>query len=202
MGFYVFYMGKTILFLDGENFRKKCTEALRRSRQKSIDWNTFDFQGLLHGVLYGVGVYEKRFYAAKLLRHPQTAVQSEKLIQQQRHLKANLGRQKFAFIVCGRVRGYEERDPYSGRSILVFREKGVDVKMAVDLITMACDGVLETAIIGSSDSDLQPAIKELAARKVQTIYLGFVSDPNKGLMYTTARTILISDKEILRHASA
>jgi len=63
---------------------------------------------------------------------------------------------------------------------------------------MACDNLLDTAIIISSDSDLQPAISELNLKNVKSIYVGFESNPNKGLMYTTNRTILVRNSEILK----
>lgn len=64
------------------------------------------------------------------------------------------------------------------------------------MITLACNKELKTAIIGSSDSDLQPAIKELENREVERIYVGFEMAPNKGLTFTTNRTILIRNYEI------
>ena len=75
--------------------------------------------------------------------------------------------------------------------------KGVDVKIGVDLISLACDGNLKTAILCSSDSDLQPAISELRKRKVEVIYLGFEIGPNKGLVYTCNRTILLRNSEVM-----
>lgn len=80
---------------------------------------------------------------------------------------------------------------------LVFREKGVDVRIAVDLVSLACDGKLETAVICSSDSDLQPAIKEIKNRKTEVVYLGFENNPNKGLSFTADRTILLRNSEVL-----
>ena len=80
---------------------------------------------------------------------------------------------------------------------LIFREKGVDVKIAVDLVSLACDKKLDTAILCSSDSDLQPAIKELRAKNIEVIYVGFESKPNKGLTYTTNRTILLRNHEVV-----
>jgi len=60
---------------------------------------------------------------------------------------------------------------------------------------------MKTAIIASSDSDLQPAVKELKKRGVEQVYLGFEIDPNKGLSYTTNRTILIRNAEVLKFES-
>ncbi|MBI4090902.1 MAG: NYN domain-containing protein, partial [Candidatus Komeilibacteria bacterium] len=82
--------------------------------------------------------------------------------------------------------------------IKTFKEKGVDVAMAVDMVTLACDKKIKTAVIGSSDSDLQPAIRELRKRDIECIYLGFEISPNKGMTYTTHRTILIRNAEVLQ----
>ncbi len=99
-------------------------------------------------------------------------------------------------MLFGRVRGQIEED-YRGKKSLVFKEKGVDVKIAVDMVAAACDKKVKTAIIGSSDSDLQPAIAELQKRNIERIYLGFEMMPNKGLAYTTNRAILIRNSEVL-----
>jgi uncharacterized LabA/DUF88 family protein len=45
------------------------------------------------------------------------------------------------------------------------REKGVDVKMAVDIVMNAVEGVYDTAIVASCDSDLSPAIEALLELK-------------------------------------
>jgi hypothetical protein len=44
---------------------------------------------------------------------------------------------------------------------------------------------------------LQPVIKELEQFDIKKIYLGFESGPNKGLMFTTDRAVLIRDSEVL-----
>ncbi len=62
---------------------------------------------------------------------------------------------------------------------------------------MACDGKLETTILCSSASDLQPAINEIKNRKTEVVYLGFENNPNKGLAFTANRTILLRNSEVL-----
>ena len=83
-----------------------------------------------------------------------------------------------------------------------FLHKGVDVRIAVDMVTLACDKKMDTAILCSSDSDLQPAVYELKKRKVKVVYLGFEIKPNKGLAYSADRTILFRNQEILSALSA
>ena len=83
-----------------------------------------------------------------------------------------------------------------GKKILVFKEKGVDVHLAVDAVDLAGDQAITTAVICSSDSDLQPAITKLKRRGVEVIYVGFESLQNRGLTYTCDRTILFRDAEV------
>lgn len=118
------------------------------------------------------------------------------LIEEQRQLKTHLEAQGFEVVLSGRVRGQME-DGGKGRQVLVFKEKGVDVKIAVDMVSLCCDQKVKEIVMGSSDSDLQPAIKEVRDRQVRCVYLGFESQPNKGLAYTTDRTILIRKAEAI-----
>jgi len=184
---------KVILFIDGRNFLDKIRSVVG---QKDIDFSIYNFKGLIDKVLSEIKTDERIFYFGKLIEHPDTIEKSKELIEKLRLLKASLEKQKFRVILAGRVRGHIEKC-VKGHETLTFKEKGVDVKLAVDMITLACDNKLKTAIIGSSDSDLQPAIKELKDRKIERIYLGFEDNPNKGLTYTTNRTILIRNSEVL-----
>jgi hypothetical protein len=51
------------------------------------------------------------------------------------------------------------------------REKGIDVQIAVDLIRLVTQGVYQTAIVFSRDTDLVPAIE--AVREIKTIRTHF-----------------------------
>lgn len=54
------------------------------------------------------------------------------------------------------------------------REKGIDVKIAIDLMAGAVDDKYDTAIIVSSDSDLAPAMDWVQKRKGKKVeYVGF-----------------------------
>jgi uncharacterized LabA/DUF88 family protein len=169
---------------------------LRINKINDVDFSLYDFDGLIKKVLKGTKIDRKLFYFGKLIRHKDTAEKSIKLIENQRKLKTSLERQCFKIIIAGRIRGHLEKCS-KGHETLVFKEKGVDVKIAVDMVALACGNKLKTAIIGSSDSDLQPAVSELKMQKVERIYLGFENIPNKGLAYTTDRTILIRNSEVL-----
>jgi len=192
---------KTILLIDGENFKNKIASVFKEAGGERPVWDQYDFKRLLEGVLAGVETDRAIFYFARIKEHSDTREKSQQLIEEQRRLKTHLERQGFEVIMAGSVRGHVERNGLLGRKLLVFREKGVDVKIAVDMVRWACDGKAERFIIGSSDSDLQSAIAEVRKRGVQCVYLGFEAQPNKGLTYTTQRTILMRNAEVLAYSN-
>lgn len=186
-------MAKCLLFIDGENLVHKIEDILNKELKSKniISIANVDFDKLFKTPLQGLNPSKKIFYAAKLRKHPETIKKSQELIKLQRKLRNKLVKQGYDFIIAGNVRAQKVGNK------VIFREKGVDVRIAVDLISMTCDGLLNTAILCSSDSDLQPAIAELKKRRVEVIYLGFENQPNKGLSFTANRTILIRNSEIL-----
>lgn len=74
------------------------------------------------------------------------------------------------------VEGYQDILKKGVYEIIIerVREKGIDVKLATDLIVGAVDDKYDTAIVVSSDADLVPAIDWVRKRKHKKIeYIGF-----------------------------
>ena len=190
-------MKKTILYIDGENLKNYIKTVLLGEgvSARKINLENYSLKELIKAPLKGIKLSEKRYYSAKLREYKETPKKSKQLILKQRVQKTNLEKAGFHFIMSGSVRPYKVKT--DGKMKVIFKEKGVDVKIAVDLVTDACDNMIKTAILCSSDSDLQPAIKEVLKRGVEIIYLGFEINPNKGLSFTTNRTILIRNSEVL-----
>ena len=184
------------MLIDGENLKGKIKAVFSDAKKDKPVWHEYDFKGLFDRVLKGILINRRIFYFAKIKEHESSKEKSQELIQEQRLLKTHLERQGFEVVLSGHVRG-QMADGLNGKKVLVFREKGVDVKIAVDMVTLACDKKAKEIILASSDSDLQPAVKEVHNRKVVCVYLGFEVQPNKGLSYATARTILIRNSEVL-----
>jgi len=185
----------TILLVDGENLKGKIKAVFKEAQKEKPIWHEFDFSGLFNKVLTGINIDRKIFYFARIKEHEERIKKSKQLIEEQRLLKTHLETQGFEVVLSGRVRGQMEEE-YNGRKVLVFKEKGVDVKIAVDMVSLSCDKKVKEIILASSDSDLQPAVKEVRNRKVNCVYLGLEAQPNKGLSYTTNRTILIRNSEL------
>lgn len=154
-----------------------------------------DFEKMFELALKGMNITDKIYYSAKLQFFPEMAEISKLLIEKQRFLKTRLEKQGYLFMISGNVR--PQLVEKNGKKKVIFKEKGVDVRIAVDLVKTAVDKNFKTVILCSSDSDLQPAIKEAKNRGLEIVYLGFESQPNKGLTYTTDKTILLRSSEII-----
>ena len=154
----------TYLFVDGENFLFKVEDCLKEQgiSRKDVDPTEIDLSSLIKMSLPKYKVKNKYFYSARLRVFEDTREKSLQLIKRQRILKTNLEKQGFEFILAGNVRPYEFKS--DGKKKIVFKEKGVDVRIAVDLVSLACDKQIDTAILCSSDSDLQPAVSEVKKR--------------------------------------
>ncbi len=186
------------LFIDGENFIYKIEDSLVKQGvvKHKINVENINLKKLIELALPDITIEKSNYYAAKLQFHKESPAKSKELILKQRILKTNLERQGFNFILAGNVRPQVVK--VDGKSKTIFKEKGVDVRLAVDLVALSCDKSIDLAILCSSDSDLQPAISEIRKRGIEVIYLGFENNPNKGLTYTTNRTILFRNSEILQ----
>lgn len=186
----------TFLLIDGENFIYKVEDSLIQEgiEKVKIDILHIDLNKLIKLVLPNEKITESNFYSAKLTLNPTTITKSKKLIQDQRILKSTLEKQGFNFILAGTVRA--QKVTVNGKSTTIFKEKGVDVRIAVDMVSLSCDDKVDRIVLCSSDSDLQPAISEVRKRGKEVIYLGFESNQNKGLSYSTNRTVLFRNSEI------
>jgi uncharacterized LabA/DUF88 family protein len=195
--YYLLFMSSIIVYIDGENFLHKIKSILKTSYQNYSPQllTKIKLKHLIPSIFPHDKIDQIRYYAAKIHTHPQTQEKSKELIQFQRVFKSNLEKQSILFIKSGNVRAQELN--LANNKTVIFKEKGVDVQIAVDLVSMSCNKQVSKAIICSSDSDLQPAVTELKKRSVETIYLGFETSPNKGLMYTTDKTILFRTDELI-----
>lgn len=181
---------KTVLYIDGQNFTTRIRSILRRRGVTEIDLAKFDFWGLLGKIFKNEQVDLVQIYFAKLHAHKDTAEKSEELLKRELELKALLEKQGIKYITAGSVRPRKRGDE------IEFVEKGVDIRIAVDMVTDVIDGVVGTVLLASSDSDMQPAIYEIKHRGAEVCYVGFASRMNRGLMLTTDRYVLIDNDDI------
>ncbi|MEI6228794.1 MAG: NYN domain-containing protein [Candidatus Saccharibacteria bacterium] len=209
-------MGKTILYIDGENFLFKVADLLRNDgkiRQKS-EIIKFKFSMICKSALSDFSVSSCKFYAAKVhlqdtnnIDMPSSVkpldietlkIKSELIIESQRRLKRSLMNDKVEFIMSGNVR-LQEIIPSVGKkpAKFIFKEKGTDVQLAVDIMSDVCDGKVSTILLLSSDSDMHPIVREAKRRGCKVVYVGFENVPNVGLSNNCNQTVLLRKKEII-----
>ncbi|MBP6881149.1 MAG: NYN domain-containing protein [Candidatus Pacebacteria bacterium] len=179
-----------IAFIDGENTKGRIKDVFIKHKRPIPDWSTYDFEGLFDEAFKLYIVTDRRFFRALPKRHDDIPQESEALLIAYRNLGGHLNRQGFTVMKAGTLRADYRND---GDAKPRYREKGVDVSLAVSMVSLACDRQLEKAYLVASDSDYQPAVAEVRRRGKKVIYVGFEVNPNLGLIAKTDDRIIIPD---------
>ncbi|MBP9843101.1 MAG: NYN domain-containing protein [Candidatus Pacebacteria bacterium] len=185
-----------IAYIDGENTKGRIREVFATLNVPLPAWDKYDFKGLFDEAFQIEAVSVRRFYRALPKPHPDIPKEAESLLLSYRNLGGHLSRQGFEVIRAGTLRA-DYRHPTDTRP--KYREKGVDVSLAVAMVTDVCDKTTEKCFLVASDSDYQPAVSVVRARGKQVIYVGFEINPNLGLIAKTNSCIIISNVSVLQH---
>jgi len=180
-------INRTIIYIDGENFLHRVEEILKDAKyiSKKEDITQLNIVKLFKQLFpeykspeiryYGTRVRIKDIVDKDILKHAKNIVES------QRRLKRSLTNQGVEFIAAGSLRVRETHCRKCKKTTLVFKEKGVDVRLAVDFIEDARPGTKQ--IIVSSDSDLLPALKVARySKKSKIIYVHHAEVPNYAMI--------------------
>jgi len=183
-----------IAYIDGENTKGRIREVFSKYALPHPEWSIYDFKALFDTSFLMDPVTVRKFFRAHPKPHPDLKSESERLIISYRNLGGHLHRQGFEIIKAGTLRAdykqHSDKRP-------IYREKGVDVSLAVTMVTMACDNLVDKVFLVASDSDYQPAISEIKKRKKETIYVGFEINPNLGLIAKTDESVIIPNSVVL-----
>lgn len=184
----IIVMERVSILIDGSNFYHLVLKKL------GLKESQFDFEKFAEFLADGriISDMGKRFYTGTV-REKEGDIRSKETMARQTSfftiLKGNNWEIKTSKLqtrmeeisIDNRVVDYENILKVGIKKIKFekLREKGIDVKLATDLIVGAVDNKYDTAIIVSSDSDLTPAIDWVRHRKKRKIeYIGF-SIPNE-----------------------
>lgn len=171
------------IFIDGSNFYYLVLKKF------NLDETQFDFEKFAIFLANGRVISDmgKRFYTGTV-REKQGDMRSKKAMSKQTSFftllkgkgweikTSKLKRRIEEIPIDDRVADYKNILKLGIKRIKFerLREKGIDVKLATDLIVGAVDDKYDTAIVVSSDSDLAPAIDWVRYRMKKTIeYVGF-----------------------------
>lgn len=197
------------IFIDGGNFYHLVLKKL------GIDERSFDFEkfAIFLGNAREFPPMSKRFYVGTVrekIGDPRSKIAMAKqtsLFTLLRHSGWEIKTSKLKtrteeIIIDHRVADFERLRKLGVEKIKIerLREKGIDVKIATDLIVGAVDDKYDTAILISSDSDLIPAIDWVRNRKKKKIeYIGFsIPDKTNPQNSTTPLLSMIAKTDIQR----
>ena len=176
------------IFIDGSNFYYLTLKKL------GLQESQFDFDAFASFLANGriISDMGKRLYVGTVKERvgdPRSVFAMSRQTSLFSHLKSNHWEVKTSILksrveellINSRVINYKKILKAGIKKIQFkrLREKGIDVKLATDLITAAIDDRYDTAIVVSSDADLIPAIDWVRLRaKKKVEYISFsIADP-------------------------
>ncbi|OGJ58314.1 hypothetical protein A3H22_01285 [Candidatus Peribacteria bacterium RIFCSPLOWO2_12_FULL_55_15] len=154
---------RIVILVDGSNMY----HYLRELDFKRL--SEFDYKAFAQFLASGRTVVSSTYYIGKV--RARGDAKSEELRRGQQRLLAHLENM-----------GWHVEFGHMLENNGVFQEKGVDVHIAVDLLTGAYDNVYDTAVLVSSDTDLIPAVHSVRHKKKKVEYIGFAHRPSFGLI--------------------
>ncbi len=177
----MFKKEKVAIYIDGGNTYQRLKESEMPEKGMKFDYSSF-----IEHLVGKRNLVSKRYYIG-IVKNFNNTEKGENMVKGQQKFLAGLESENFN-IKRGRIM-------YDNNSI---REKGVDVKLSVDLVVGAVDDLYDTAIVISSDTDLIPAIKYIIKAKGKNVeYIGFSKNPSFGMLKESTDGRLFSKTDLL-----
>ncbi|MEK7077646.1 MAG: NYN domain-containing protein [Patescibacteria group bacterium] len=181
------HKNRVIVFIDGNNFYYKLRDIISGKSEifKLIDFN---YQEFSENLTKDNVLVEVRYYIGAVKRQDgQNKEKSEKLYANQQKLLAKLQQQNIPAILGNLIQHPDKS----------FHEKGVDVRIAVEMIRLAHKNKYDIAYLLSSDTDLVPAVEEVRSLNKQVYYVGTSKGQSFGLTKASNDTILLRDEDVM-----
>lgn len=171
-------MKKCMIFIDGSNFYFKLRD-LKLHNQANFTFSSFV------KMLVGRDQIVRSNYYVGAVRTDGTK-KTQEMFNRQRKLLAHLKKQ-----------GFEYSLGYLLKSSKSFKEKGVDVNIAVDILVAVYENLADRIILVSSDTDLLPAINKAIEKGKIVEYIGFAHQPSNALKIKCSKFKLLTKENLL-----
>lgn len=175
---------RCFIFIDGSNFYKGAKNLINDNALSLLKFDYAKFNhflckdGSVIGARYYIGVIKRKLYDKK----------SEKLYADQQKLIAYLQKYKIPTTLGTIIRHPDK----------TFHEKGVDVRIAVDMIKLARTDAYDMAILISSDTDLVPAVEEVHSFNKKVKYIGFPNNQSFGLTKSCDDFLILRKEDLMQ----
>lgn len=188
----------TNIYIDGENLFYQLVSVLVDAKliKSRADLIKIDLNHLLsHSTKLVEKPKSTRYYGTKLHlvkdmgdKAYQTSL---KMIQQKRAWGSWLSKQNIEFITAGNLKARQK-----GKNV-IFQEKGVDVRIAVDMVQSAYEKKGLHYVVVSSDSDIIPALRVVAQKGHIITYVGFSEALNMAIVAHSQQTLTFTREDII-----
>lgn len=172
-------MIQNLIIFDGSNFYHNSKRLSPETHLANFDYQKF-------AQLITKSKNNKIEYCVGEIRQERNNPKSVKLYAQQQALFYNLEKQQIII-----KKGFMLKDKSD------YHEKGVDVRIALDILRGAIKNEYHYCYIISSDTDLIPAIFDAKKEKKKIIYVGFENFISRAMEANCSKTIIITKKLIL-----
>lgn len=162
-------MKRAFVFIDGSNFYHKLKELCNKldGKRPLLDFDYSRFAQWLIGDHTLTGVH----YYVGAIRRNNHDTKSERMYADQQKLIAHLTKHNVS-VVLGTLIQHPDKS---------FHEKGVDVRLAVEMIRFARQDKYDIAYLLSSDTDLVAAVEEVQSFEKAVQYVGIAKGQSFGL---------------------
>lgn len=192
-------------YIDGENLVHIITHALVESKviKNRDELKNFDFIGFLNFASRNSEStkVDANYYGAKLKvikSSPALEKKTLKMIKWNENWVNKLNDQKLRYIKSGQLK---LRDSHlcgnCNTRDLILQEKGVDVALAVDIVSDVLKGDVKTVVLVSGDSDLIPAAKRAHSNGAEVVYVAYSKWVNHGLSNAADEVVTVTQEDIV-----
>lgn len=183
------------LLIDGENYVHSLVASLKATKAIRARHNLkkFDLVKLFEGT--GVDVDGARYYMTHIKmpnqKHKLYPAANQMRLWNKRWLPYHAN-QGVKLVRAGQLKVRDGKTCKNcGKSTEILLEKGVDVRIAVDLIQAT-----GTVYLFSSDSDLIPVILAAKQNKIEVVYVCIQDKINHALQKASNKTIILSNSQV------
>ena len=188
-------MKQDYVLIDGENFVHKLVQNLKK---QGLLKSRFSLTRMDINQLFSFAKNAKLNYystAIRVSKKSKLYSKVERITKWNSRWIPSLKFQGVNIIKAGFLRVRDnKRCAKCGSRTEILIEKGVDVGLAVDIVTLAEKG--SKIFVVSSDTDLIPAIKRAVVRGIIVAYVAFPGELVSSLKQLASETIILDDRSI------
>ena len=195
------------IYIDGENFRKGLENSLRKGDvlQKGATLQKYHIVDLLRDAL-GIDDLEIVYYASRV-KLPKGYEPSVEMVDFASTIKAesrvwlsSVVGQGIALVKAGNLKIRQSKPCRTcGAQQDILQEKGVDVRLAADLLEDVYERDLASIGLVSSDTDLCPVVHKAVDKNVRVVYICFADGLNRAVAASASETVAISAEKVKQY---